>query len=135
MANEKMTKKDYITAIIAHLNGEDTTITKGDTIFKPTVESMTEFLESEKALLIKKASNRKPTATQKENLDLKEKVYDIMKALGGEKISSADILKHVDCPAAITSTSKITALVGMLKAEGRVTGVTEKNRTFYSVIA
>jgi hypothetical protein len=134
MANEKMTKKDYISAIIAYLNGEDTTITKGDTTFEPTVESMTEFLEGEKALLIKKASNRKPTATQKANLDLKEKVYEIIKALG-EKVSSADILKHVDCPAEITSTSKITALVGMLKAEGRVVSTTEKNRTFYSVVA
>lgn len=135
MANEKMTKKDYITAIIAHLKGEDTTIVKGDTVFKPTVESMTEYLEGEKALLIKKASNRKPTATQKANLDLKEKVYDIIKALGGEKVSSADILKHADCPAEITSTSKITALVGMLKADGRVVATTEKNRTFYSVVA
>lgn len=134
MANEKMTKKDYITSIIAYLNGEDTTITKGDTTFEPTVESMTEFLKGEKALLIKKASNRKPTATQKANLDLKEKVYDIIKALG-EKVSSADILKHTDCPADITSTSKITALVGMLKAEGRVAATTEKNRTFYSVVA
>lgn len=134
MANEKMTKKDYISAIIAYLNGEDTTIVKGDTTFEPTVESMTEFLEGEKALLIKKASNRKPTATQKANLDLKEKVYDIIKALG-EKVSSADILKHADCPADITSTSKITALVGMLKAEGRVVSTTEKNRTFYSVVA
>ena len=134
MANEKMTKKDYISAIIAYLNGEDTTIVKGDTTFEPTVESMTEFLEGEKALLIKKASNRKQTATQKANLGLKEKVYDIIKALG-EKVSSADILKHADCPADITSTSKITALVGMLKAEGRVVSTTEKNRTFYSVVA
>ena len=134
MANEKMTKKDYISAIIAYLNGEDTTIVKGDTTFEPTVESMTEFLEGEKAQLIKKASNRKPTATQKANLDLKEKVYEIIKALG-EKVSSADILKHADCPAEITSTSKITALVGMLKAEDRVVSTTEKNRTFYSVVA
>lgn len=134
MANEKMTKKDYFSAIIAYLNGEDTTIVKGDTTFEPTVESMKEFLEGEKELLIKKASNRKPTATQKANLDLKEKVYDIIKALG-EKVSSTDILKHADCPAEITSTSKITALVGMLKTDGRVTSTVEKNRTFYSVVA
>lgn len=135
MANEKMTKKDFYTAMIAYFKGEETAITKGDTRFEPNEASFIEFCEGEKTLLEKKASNRKPNeAEQKKKLEQKENVFDIIKALGGVKVSSADILKHSTCMADITSTSKVTSLVGLLKTEGRVVSTTEKNRVYYSIV-
>ena len=95
---------------------------------------LVEFINHELELLAKKNSaERGLTKTQKANIDLAEAVYDFL--CDTEKAYTVSELCKA-CPdlAKIeATTSKATAILRMLKDEGKVTNYTDKRKSYYKV--
>lgn len=116
---KKMTKKEMFNAMLAK--------------YAFTADEKA-FIEHELELLAKKNSaERGLTKTQKANLDLSEAVYDFL--CDTEKAYTVSELCKA-CPdlAKIeATTSKATAILRMLKDEGKVTNYTDKRKSYYKV--
>ena len=117
--NKKMTKKEMFTAMLAKYD------------FSADEKA---FIEHELELLAKKNSaERGLTKTQKANIELSEAVYDFL--CDTEKAYTVSELCKV-CPTLAemeATTSKATAILRMLKDEGKVVNYTDKRKSYYKV--
>ena len=112
-----MTKMTYATAIDFAINAIDN-------------EEVIEKLSALKAQLAKKSSaERKPTATQKENVSFKEA---IVSALGDGKYTITDIIKSVPEVSAL-SNQRVSALVRQLVADGVLVREEIKRKAYFSL--
>ena len=77
----------------------------------------------------KNSADRKPTATQKENVDLKVAILDGMEV--GKQYTISDIMKSVPAVADLTN-QRVSALVRQLKDEGLVVREEIKRKAYFS---
>ena len=119
MANNKLTKKDYyakLATLVENSTAEDK-------------DALLTFIAHEVDLLSKKASNKAPTKTQKENENIKTEIISALKALGrGVTVSelqlSAPTLSGY-------SNQKISALLKQLSDDKVVEKTADKKRTLF----
>ena len=76
----------------------------------------------------KNSADRKPTATQKENVDLKVAILDGMEV--GKQYTISDIMKSVPAVADLTN-QRVSALVRQLKDEGLVVREEIKRKAYF----
>lgn len=119
-----MTKMTYVNALDTAINFLNENIQYGDD-FSATVEK----LEALKVQLAKKSSGeRKPTATQKENVGFKD---TIAMALEAEKnYTVTDIMKSVP-EVANLSNQRVSALVRQLVADGILVREEIKRKAYF----
>ena len=119
-----MTKMTYVNALDTAINFLNENIQYGDD-FSATVEK----LEALKVQLAKKSSGeRKPTATQKENVGFKDA---IAMALEAEKnYTVTDIMKSVP-EVANLSNQRVSALVRQLVADGILVREEVKRKAYF----
>jgi hypothetical protein len=119
MTNKKMTKKEMFTAMLAKYN---------------FTEAEVEFINHELELLAKKNSaERGLTKNQKANLELAEIVYDFF--CDTEKAYTVSELCKA-CPELAeieATTSKATAILRILKDDGKIINYTDKRKSYYKV--
>ena len=90
---------------------------------------LVEFIEHEIELLAKKnGSDKKPTATQSANNELKDAILDAMET--GKKYTITDIIKTVPECAELTN-QKVSALVRQLLLANLVERVEEKKKAYF----
>lgn len=77
----------------------------------------------------KNSAERKPTATQKENVDLKVAILDGMEV--GKQYTISDLMKSVPAVADLTN-QRVSALVRQLKDEGLVVREEIKRKAYFS---
>ena len=114
----KMTKLQIVTMMLA--NAE----ISANEIFKA-------YLENEKALLEKKASNRKATKTQTENVSIKATILTVLEDFN-KPMTITDIQNANEDLKAL-SNQKISALVKQLKDNGLVVKSVEKGKSLFSL--
>ena len=117
MENKKMTKRDYFTTLLE--------------IEEVKANSdMTEFIEHELELLAKKnSSERKPTAVQKENADLKVAILAGMEA--NRVYTVTEMIKSIDAIGDLTN-QKVSAILRQMATDGTVERVEEKKKAYFS---
>lgn len=112
--SDKMTKRDYFNRILAYAKEEDKA-----------------FIEHELDLLAKKNSGeKKPTATQKENENIKVAIFEGLK---GKAFTIGEICKTVDACKELSS-QKVSALVRQLVLEGKVTREEIKRKAYFTAV-
>ena len=114
----KMTKLQVVTMMLA--NAE----ISANEVFKA-------YLENEKALLEKKASNRKATKTQTENVGIKATILTVLEDFN-KPMTITDIQGANEDLKAL-SNQKISALVKQLKDNGLVVKSVEKGKSLFSL--
>ena len=114
----KMTKLQVVTMMLA--NAE----ISANEVFKA-------YLENEKALLEKKASNRKATKTQTENVGIKATILAVLEDFN-KPMTITDIQGANEDLKAL-SNQKISALVKQLKDNGLVVKSVEKGKSLFSL--
>ena len=114
----KMTKLQIVTMMLA--NAE----ISANEIFKA-------YLENEKALLEKKASNKKATKTQTENVSIKATILTVLEDFN-KPMAITDIQSANEDLKAL-SNQKISALVKQLKDNGLVVKSVEKGKSLFSL--
>ena len=114
----KMTKLQIVTMMLA--NAE----ISANEIFKA-------YLENEKALLEKKASNKKATKTQTENVSIKATILTVLEDFN-KPMTITDIQNANEDLKAL-SNQKISALVKQLKDNGLVVKSVEKGKSLFSL--
>ena len=114
----KMTKLQIVTMMLA--NAE----ISSNEVFKA-------YLENEKALLEKKASNRKATKTQTENVGIKATILAVLEDFN-KPMTITDIQGANEDLKAL-SNQKISALVKQLKDNGLVVKSVEKGKSLFSL--
>lgn len=114
----KMTKLQIVTMMLA--NAE----ISANEVFKA-------YLENEKALLEKKASNRKATKTQTENVGIKATILTVLEDFN-KPMTITDIQNANEDLKAL-SNQKISALVKQLKDNGLVVKSVEKGKSLFSL--
>jgi DNA-binding transcriptional regulator GbsR (MarR family) len=114
----KMTKKDYF----------NTLLTIADV---KANASLVKFIENELDLLAKKNSgNRKPTAVQKANEEISEKILEVL----DKPMTATDIMKAVQPLVDVElSNQKISALLRLLgeKGTGQVKKTVDKRKSYF----
>jgi hypothetical protein len=120
---KKMTKKERFMQI---LNNYDL---KADDI---------DFINHEIELLEKRNSNggdKKPTAKQLENADLKTVILDFLADNPDDKFTITDMWKKIPVLANNTemSNQRISAIVNQLKKENLVVRVEDKRKAYFSI--
>ena len=94
---------------------------------------LADFIAREIELLKnRKTGERKPTATQKANQDLMDKIHEAM--ADGELYSVSDLLKTVDVCAGL-SNQKVSAMMRIMEDAKRVERVIEKRQSKFRKIA
>ena len=119
---KKITQKEVYNAIIAKLNGEDTEL---------TIEQMVEFVEGRIAQLDKKSANRKPTAKDTANEELKQTIVDILTELDSP-VTASMVLTDNRIPSG-TSLPKITSMLTALVNDKVVTRTVDKRKAYFSI--
>ena len=116
MENKKMTKRDYFNAL---LNVEEVKANS----------AMVTFIEHELELLSKKnASDRKPTATQNENENLKAAIVAGMTE--NRLYTVTEIIKEIpECNE--LANQKVSALFRQLCAENKTERLEEKKKAYF----
>lgn len=113
-----MTKKDYFNLLL----------TKEEV---KTDEKLVKFIENELNLLAKKSSGeKKPTAVQLANEEIKESILDYMTANPNLVMTITDMQKNIEGLAEL-SNQKVSALVRQLKDEGKVEKIEEKRKSYF----
>lgn len=116
---KKMTKRDYFNRLL--------------TLDAVTADSeLVAFINNELDLLARKNSaDKKPTAVQQANEELKEAILNAMKP--DEKYTVSDFIKTVpEC--SDKSNQKISAMVSQLIAENKVQKITEKRVSYFALV-
>ena len=114
MENKKMTKRDYFTAILAIEEVQANT-------------AMVEFIEHELELLTKKNSaDRKPTATQKENEELKALILEGMEP--NRVYTVTELIKSIDAIGDLTN-QKVSAILRQMT--DTVTRTEDKKKAYF----
>lgn len=114
----KMTKLQVVTMMLA--NAE----ISANEVFKT-------YLKNEKALLEKKASNKKATKTQTENVGIKATILTVLEDFN-KPMTITDIQSANEDLKAL-SNQKISALVKQLKDNGLVVKTVEKGKSLFSL--
>lgn len=122
MAN-KMTKKEWFVEIKA--------IVEKAELDKEKKAGMTEFINHEVELLEKKHSKSGQTKTQKENLEIMEKIMTALAEVG--KPVTITELQSASTEMAEYSNQKLSALLKKLVDGGRVVKTQEKKKSYFSV--
>ena len=118
MENKKMTKRDYFNAL---LNVEEVKANS----------ALVEFINHELELLSKKnASDRKPTATQKENETIKVAILAGMTE--NRLYTVTEIIKEIPECGELTN-QKVSALFRQLVAENKVERLEEKKKAYFKL--
>lgn len=122
MAN-KMTKKEWFAEIKA--------IVEKAELDKEKKAGITEFINHEVELLEKKHSKSGQTKTQKENLEIMEKIMAALAEVG--KPVTITELQSTNTEMAEYSNQKLSALLKKLVDGGRVVKTQEKKKSYFSV--
>ena len=122
MAN-KMTKKEWLVEIKA--------IVETAELDEEQRAEMTEFINHEVELLEKKHSKSGQTKTQKENLEIMEKIMAALAEVG--KPITITELQNANTEMAEFSNQKLSALLKKLVDGGRVVKTQEKKKSYFSV--
>ena len=122
MTNKKITNAMALEIAIEVLKETDT-------------EKYTEVVEKLDKMLVqvnkKSSANRKPTATQLENEDLKVKIKEYLKDTG-KKLTVSEMMKEIDGLEEL-SNQRVTSLVTFLYNEGKIDRVVEKRKAYFYV--
>lgn len=87
------------------------------------------FIDHELELLAKKnAGDKKPTATQKENVELKNQILNSMES--GKMYTITDMMKSFNCLNGL-SNQRVSALVRQLKEDNLVERIEEKRKAYF----
>lgn len=115
MAN-KITKREVINAMLANevIAGNETYVA---------------YLKNELALLDKKAANKKATATQKENVGIKQVILEVLSTKSG---TVTDLMK-ANAELGALSNQKISALMRQLVESGEVVKTVDKKKSIFSL--
>ena len=116
MANKKMTKRDYFTAIRAELTNAD----------------QIAFIDHELELLSKKnSSEKKPTAVQIANIGIKTDILNGMEANHFYTVS--ELLKVIPSCAELTN-QRVSALLRQMVNDGVVNRTEDKRKAYFSKV-
>jgi hypothetical protein len=96
-------------------------------------EEVFDKLTAIKASFIKKAENRKPTATQKANEELKAVILANVTAEGATATEILTKIKAADAKYNVVTLPKLTALLTQLKDAKAVERVTDKKKALYKI--
>ena len=98
-------------------------------------EKYTEVIEKLDKMLVqvnkKSSANKKPTATQVENEELKVKILAHLETVDKQTVS--EMMKTVPDLAELTN-QRVTSLVTALYKEGKVDRVVEKRRAYFTFV-
>ena len=120
MTNKKMTKRDYYNALLALKE------VKGN-------EELVKFINHELELLAKKNSaEKKPTAVQIANENIKEAILDTLKENGGMMTISE--MQKANAELGEMSNQRISALVRQLKEDGKVERIEDKRKAYFKAV-
>ena len=117
---QKMTIADKFDEVVKALQGEDSTM---------SVDEMVDFLTDRKDKAIKKASNRKPSAQQKENEGIKQIILD---ALTTEGKTVSEIIASTDDLAGFTN-QRISALLRQLILADKVVKTKDGKKSLFAL--
>lgn len=117
---QKMTIADKFDEVVKALDGEETTL---------SIEELVDFIYDRKEKAQKKASNRKPTATQKENEGIKDTILGVL-STEGKTVS--EIMASDDALAGL-SNQKVSALLRQLVLAEKVVKTKDGKRALFSV--
>lgn len=124
MANSKMTKKDYFNVL--------KTVVKGtDFVRENEGEELLAFIDHEIELLDKKHSKSGSTKTQKENVEIMDKIINAL-SIVGKPVTVTDLQKEVSEMAEF-SNQKLSALLKKLVDNGTVVKTIEKKKSYFSL--
>lgn len=122
MTNKKMTNAMALEIAIEVMKETDT-------------EKYTEVIEKLDKMLVqvnkKSSANRKPTATQLENENLKVKIKEYLKDTG-KKLTVSEMMKEIEGLEEL-SNQRVTSLVTFLYKEGKIDRVVEKRKAYFYV--
>ena len=126
----KITKTDRFNKILSLMErcAEDGLLTEAEH------KEYADFIGHEIALLAKKSAStgeRKPTAQQKSNAELKQMIYDFIVVDG--KTTIAQLMPKLTSSAEITH-GRVTALLTQLKHEGKIAHSKKGKDTFFSPV-
>ena len=120
MTNKKMTKRDYYNALLALKE------VKGN-------EELVKFINHELELLAKKNSaEKKPTAVQIANENIKEVILETLKQNGGMMTISE--MQKANAELGEMSNQRISALIRQLKEDGKVERIEGKRKAYFKAI-
>lgn len=122
MAN-KMTKKEWFAEIKA--------IVEGAQVDSEKKAGMVDFIDHEVKLLEKKHSKSGQTKTQKENMEIMEKIITALAEIG--KPVTITELQNASTEMAEYSNQKLSALLKKLVDSGRVVKTQEKKKSYFSI--
>lgn len=119
----KMTKKEWFTEVKA--------IVENAEVEESKKKGMIDFINHEVELLEKKHSKSGQTKTQKENLEIMEKVVSALEEVA--KPVTISELQTANTEMAEYSNQKLSALLKKLVDSGRVVKTQEKKKSYFSV--
>ena len=120
MTNKKMTKRDYYNALLALKE------VKGN-------EELVKFISHELELLAKKNSaEKKPTAVQIANENIKEVILETLKQNGGMMTISE--MQKANAELGEMSNQRISALIRQLKEDGKVERIEDKRKAYFKAV-
>ena len=115
MAN-KITKREVINAMLA------------DEVIKAN-ETYVAYLTNELALLDKKASNKKATKTQEQNVGIKSTILEVLSTMSG----TVTEIQSASTELSELSNQKVSALLRQLVESGEVVKTTDKKKSVFAL--
>ena len=88
------------------------------------------YLENELALLDKKASNKKATKIQKENVGIKATILEVLATIGNGTVTD---IQNGNAELSVLSNQKVSALVRQLVESGEVVKTIDKKVSRFSL--
>jgi hypothetical protein len=120
MSTKKLTKRDHFNTLLSISAVAENPV-------------LVEFINHELELLAKKnTSEKKPTATQQANAKLMEDILDTME--NNTLYTISDMIKNFPACEGL-STSKVSAVVRLLKDDGKVERIEDKRKAYFKRIA
>lgn len=89
------------------------------------------YLENELALLDKKASNKKATKTQEENVGIKATILEVLANIGSGTVTD---IQNGNAELSALSNQKVSALVRQLVESGDVVKTVDKKKSIFSLV-
>lgn len=117
----KITKRNYFEMVIALAQKEGR-------------NDLVQFAQHEIELLDNKKANKTATATQKANLEIKDKIVEVLGTLGKAVTITELLSADKDLNELVSgSQNKLTALVTQLKNENKVIRTVDKKKAYFSI--
>ena len=88
------------------------------------------YLENELALLNKKASNKKATKTQEENVGIKATILEVLATIGSGTVTN---IQNSNEKLSALSNQKVSALVRQWVESGKVVKTVDKKKSIFSL--